>query len=123
MNQAIKSIFLATAIGAGASAWAATTFDHTAVATVDSTACAALNGVDTVRIALSKDNGGAYNCNSANVGLAAANSKGRGMVYSTHSAGGNAIVATPQQARFSSLTAAKTAAGTAADTALTNAGT
>lgn len=84
--------------------------------------CEALRPSDTVVIALSADNGGAFACNGKDVGIAVANAKGKGVVYSISTAGGKTIIST-QLGRFGSIPIAAAAADIQAAARLAEAGT
>ena len=131
MTKITKSLLLCTALTSASFAWATAAVTFTSSGTVNQGgtavgtatnigACSSLNNADYVTIALSANNGGGYACNSVNVGVAVASSKGRGIIYSTNSNGGNAVNQTTNSGgRFTgtasaALTAAAAASGTAA---------
>ena len=126
MSKITKGLLLCSMLTSSTLLWAASTsVTFTGPGTVTqaggagtpaSTACNSLNGADTVTIAISANNGGGYACNGVNVGVAVASSKGRGIVYSTNSNGGNAINQTANGARFTDQAAAATASGARAVT-------
>ncbi len=129
MNNSTRTALIISVLIGSASAWAATSFDYTQsgnfpITKTGTNACDAILATETINPALSANVAGAFNCtNGVNVGVATANAKGRGRAYRVHSAGGNSPQESTVQARFSSITAAKTEAQTQADNANAEAGT
>lgn len=132
MKTTTKAFFLSSVLLSSASIWAApVTFSYVdtsatggySVSNGGSHDCSSLNTTDVVKVALSANVAGAYDCNGVNVGIATANQKGRGKAYRVHTAGGAAPVEVANTVRYTDIAAAKTKAGTEATNALNDAGT
>lgn len=122
MNKTVKFYLIAVALATSSSAFAVDIPDATAVY-VDATNCAA--ATTGTRVGASKDVAASFVCDTGNVGIATAATKGRGKLYRIHSGGsvikesdGTGLV----NGRWASFAAAQAQTATQAAAALVVAG-